>query len=340
VECIRVLSHTLKLYREQGDDLQVAVVLRELGWVNCQTGLCKEGIELEKEALEIFERLGTAAGQGDCLNLLASLLWSDEQFNAAEEAASLAINLSSEQGDQFQVCESHRVLGKIYRSKGEREKAIYHFEAVLGIASSFNWRDQLFWVHHALALLALDQNKLDDAQAHIERAKVHTDNDPYSLGYTMMLQAGFWYRRYRLEEAKSEVLRAVQVFEKLGAAEALERCSGYLQQLEQEINDPVALYFDGEILENVLLPTPTDSLSSQVLDGIILQVYSDVSFVSDVALGKSWPNTTSRASERISSSSSPRSSPHSGWRSLLFSYLELFFSMPVGFLYSSVPLFF
>jgi len=240
VECIRVLSHTLKLYREQGDDLQVAVVLRELGWVNYQTGLYKEGIELEKEALEIFERLGTATEQGDCLNCLARLLCSDEQFDAAEEAASRAINLFSEQGEQFQVCQSHRVLGDIYRSKGEREKAIYHFEAVLGIAASSNWHFELFLVHQALALLAFDQAKFDDVQAHIERAKVHAVDNAYSLGRIMMLQASLWCGRHQFKEARSELLRAAQVFEKLGAMQDLEGCRQIIGLIEEEMNNLVA----------------------------------------------------------------------------------------------------
>ena len=232
VECKRVLSYALKLCRERGDDVWAAIVLRELSTVNHRTGLYGEGIESAKEALEIFEWLEYTAGQAECLDLLASLLCSDKQFNAAEEAASRAINLFSEQGNQYQVCGSHRVLGDIYRSKGERDKAIHHFEAALEIASSFNWHFELIQVHCSLAWLSFDQDKFDDAHAHIERAKVHADNDPYSLGHMMLLQACFWYRRHQLEEAKSEVLRAVQVFEKLGAAEDLERCRGYLQELE------------------------------------------------------------------------------------------------------------
>ena len=49
------------------------------------------------------------------------------------------------------VCESHRFLGDVYSSKGEREKDIHHFEAALKIASPFNWNDQPFWIYHSLA---------------------------------------------------------------------------------------------------------------------------------------------------------------------------------------------
>jgi len=239
MECKRVLSHALKIWREREDDLQVAVVLRGLSGINRRMCLNKEGIELSKEALEIFKRLGKAVGQAHCLDSLAWLLLEDKQLDAAEEAASRAINLFSEQGNQFQICQSHRVLGEIYRSKGEEEKAIYHFEATLGIASSFNWHHSLFWVLHALARLSFDRGKFDEAHAHVERAKVHVVNSAYPLGRAMELQAGFWYRQRRFEEARSEVLRAAEGFGKLGAASDLERCRELLQRIEREIENPV-----------------------------------------------------------------------------------------------------
>ena len=82
-------------------------------------GLLKEGIQLAKEALEISERLSHTAGQAQSWIQLAWLLWRDNQLDVAEQAASRAVGLLPEKGDQFQVCGSHRVLDKIYRSKDE-----------------------------------------------------------------------------------------------------------------------------------------------------------------------------------------------------------------------------
>jgi hypothetical protein len=36
------------------------------------------------------------------------------------------------------VCRSHRILGSIYRCKGEEEKAVQHFDTPLCIASPFS----------------------------------------------------------------------------------------------------------------------------------------------------------------------------------------------------------
>jgi len=251
VEYKRLLVHALKLYRERGGDHWVSQVLRLLSDANLELGLYKEGIQQAEEAMEIDKRLGDVVGQARCLKNLAWLLYKDGQLDAAEKAALRAINLVPENGDQFPVSECHRILGTIYQSQGTREKAIHHFETALGIASSFSWHEQLFLTHSSLAELFLDDGRFDDASAHIEQAKSHTVDSAYNLGSTILLQARLWYRQRRFDEAKSEVLRAVEVFEKLGAAQGLERCKEVLRDADEEINN-------GKLLETVLLPVCID----------------------------------------------------------------------------------
>ena len=240
VERKHLLTHALELWRERGDDHWVARALGDLSDANRLLDLPEEGIQQAKEASEIFERLGDTVGQARCLVDLAQLLLGDKQLDAAEEAPFHAIDLLSERDEQFSVCQCHRVLGDVYCSKGEAKKAVNHFEVALGIASSFNWHDELFWIHHSLAELFSDQGMFNDAHAHIERAKSHAVDNTYYLGRAMHLQANVWYQQDRLEQAKSEGLRAAGVFEKLGAAQDLMRCRELLQWIDEEMNGPVA----------------------------------------------------------------------------------------------------
>jgi len=235
----RVLVHALKLWRERGDDLHVARTLGALSDANRQLGLYKEGIQQAKEVLEIYKWLGSTSGQALSLQILGRLLCDDNQLDAAEEAAYQAINLSDKK-DQFPVCDYHSLLGSIYRSKGRAGKAIGHFEAALGIASPLSWHDQLFWTHHSLAELFLDEQQYNDAHAHIERAKLHVDKDTQRLGYAMELEARFWYHQGRFREAKSALLRAADVFEELGNTQQFEACGTTLRNIEKAMNKPVA----------------------------------------------------------------------------------------------------
>ena len=257
VESKRLLTHTLKLSRERGDDVQVALRLGGLSDANRNLDLYKEGIQQGKEALEIFERLGDTAKQAECLVGLAHVLYADDQLDAAEEAAFRAIDLLQEEGDQLLVCLGHRVLGQIYRSKGNVEKAIYHCGVALDIASSLNVDDQLFWVHYSLAELFFWEGRLNDAHTHIENAKSHTTSGTYNLGRAMALQAEFWYDQGMYEKARSEASHAVGVFEKLGATQDLGECRRTLVWSDLKLQRPVVSDksdVDGGSLETPPLP--------------------------------------------------------------------------------------
>ena len=121
----------------------------------------------------------------------------------------------------------------VYYTKGEKEKAIHHFDIALAIASSFNWSNQLFLVHWYLALLFLDDGEFDNANAHLEQAKPHVINNTHNHGLTMETQALVWFEQRRFEGARSEALGALEIFEKLGAERDIKLCRGTLQNIDE-----------------------------------------------------------------------------------------------------------
>ena len=56
----------------------------------------------------------------------------------------------------------------------------------------------------------------------------------------MEIQAWIWYKQHRLEEAKSEALRAADVYEKFGTVERVEDCRKLLRGIERGLGAPVA----------------------------------------------------------------------------------------------------
>ena len=239
-ECKRHLSQALKIERGRGRDRQVSQLLYDLSQANRLLGLLQEGIQQVKESLEIEKQLGDTTGQAISLVRLAFLLEEDKQFDAAEEAATSVLNLTPGEGNQFQVCQSHRILGEVYQSKGELEKAIHHFNMALGIASSSDWHDELFWVHHALADLSCDESQFDDAYSHLEHAKSHAVNDSYEMGRAVGLQAEILCIQLRFEEARVEAQRARDIYEKLGAAKNVEDCRELLRDIRVELDSSLA----------------------------------------------------------------------------------------------------
>ena len=231
VESKRLLSHSLKLRREGGSDFWVAATLRDLGHANWRMDLHKEGIQQAEEASEIFKRLGKVVEEASSLIHLAWLLWSAGQLDAAEETGSRAINLLPEKGEEELVCQAHGVLSTTYQFKGKTKKAIRHLETALGVASSLNMVHELFWTNYSLVMLFTLEGKFEDTQTHLDHLRVHVANDPYRSARAMGLQAWFWDQQGRFEEARSEALRALDVFEKLGATHDAELTREFLQKI-------------------------------------------------------------------------------------------------------------
>ena len=227
-----LLTHALGVWRGRGDDLWIARALRELSDANRQMRLFKEGIQMAKEALEIVGRLGEMGSQGQCLENLARSYHGDGQLDAAEEAAFRMADIFSKEGDQYRVCGAHRLLGLVYNSKGERGKAIHHFEVALGLASSSDWHNELYRIHSGFAELLLDEGKFEQTQAHVEHAKTYAFGHSYHLADATRLQAKLWYKQGRFEEAKYEALRAANVYEKLEVVRPLARCRELLRKIE------------------------------------------------------------------------------------------------------------
>ena len=191
---------------------------------------------MAKEGSEIFERLGEVVEKAWALARLGWVLYYDDQLASVKGAVSHAIDLLSVRDEQFCLCECHHLLGNIYRSEDDAVKAFEHFEVALGIASCFNWLSFLFGVHFDLARLFLDQPRFDDAYAHIQHAKslAVSNHASYVLARTMLLLAQFLHRQKRFEEAKMDALRAVELFETLGAISDAEDVRCLLRQVDHK----------------------------------------------------------------------------------------------------------
>ena len=217
VESSRLCTSALKLSRDRGDLHQVAVTLETLSCTKQIMRLSTEAIQLAAEALDIFEKLKDTAQQACCLSALALALLEDDQVDTAEKTACRAITLLSQNTKPSIVYRCHKTLGQIYGFKSDFEKATEHFEVALGIATSHNWHNEVFWAHHSLVLVFVEEGRFDGANSHLVLAKLHAVNNVINLAHAIALQAIIFYHQHGFEEARSEWSCAVEAFEKLGA---------------------------------------------------------------------------------------------------------------------------
>jgi len=240
-ESRRFRIRTIKLWRAQGNDHEVAKTLKSLASVNMELLRMEEGILLAEEALRIYEKLNDKVGQVDCLHRLALLLVNSSQVDAAEKATSRMINLSLDGPSQAQLYDRYTILGHICACKGEVEAAIGHIKKALGIASSLLSQDKQVWILRYLLRLFLEEDRFDDAEVYVEQLKLHAANDPLNLGMAMEAQARIWRHQGRLEEAKSELLRATSLSEKIGvSADIMESLKLMLHRIEGEMDERAA----------------------------------------------------------------------------------------------------
>ena len=237
-ESKRLRTLTIKLWRERGNDHEVAKTLKSLASVNLELDHEAEGISQAEEALEIYEKLDDRVGQADSLHRLALLHVGDGHVDAAEEAAS---RISLVRPSQAQLYNRHAILAQICSCKGETEAAIGHFTKALGIASSLFSQDKQAYVLRCLSHLLVDENRFDDAEVYLKQLKLHAVNDPLHLGVVMAMQATVLYSQDQFEEARSELSRAIDLYEKIGVSEPyMVGIREGLQEVEKEINKRAA----------------------------------------------------------------------------------------------------
>jgi hypothetical protein len=79
----------------------------------------------------------------------------------------------------------------------------------------------------------------------------------FHLARVTGLQAWIRYKQHRFEAAKSETLRAADIYKKFGVADGMESCRILLQEIEKELSTAVASGqsdFDCELSKILLLP--------------------------------------------------------------------------------------
>ena len=148
VERKRLLTLVSELSRERGDDHRLAQALIYLSQVHLNMGLYEEGIRLAKEASEVSERLGDVVEQASAVTKLGWLFY---------------YRRSSIPRYRSPIGETNNTTSVTVTASLARyivPRTIRRSPSALGIASSFNGLNLLFWTRFDLAELFVDQVSL------------------------------------------------------------------------------------------------------------------------------------------------------------------------------------
>jgi hypothetical protein len=81
--------------------------------------------------------------------------------------------------------------------------------------------------------LSSNEGRFNDAHAHIERARSYAVSNSYLLARASLLQARSWDRQHMFQEAESEALHALDVFEELGATTFAVDARQFLEEIDR-----------------------------------------------------------------------------------------------------------
>jgi len=121
------------------------------------------------EALTLHRRLGNAWGEGNALIVLCVAFIEEGDFERAQQLAEEAVGLFRRLGDDFFEVAATRTLAFAYYSGGDPARARELHEANLSRARAGGMKETEAGTLGSLAIIALDQGRVDDALALVRK---------------------------------------------------------------------------------------------------------------------------------------------------------------------------
>lgn len=233
-ESKRLRLHVIGLLKQRGDIFNATCTLLELADMNRVLGNYREGLTQAEEVLSTFRQSQNRLWEGRCLKVLAFLLNDSGQLDKAAQSAYQAIDLLSKEGDQLYVCKCNRVLGDVLYKSYQYQEAATHLDAAEATASLLGNRHEQFWVGSTMARLLFGKGDHDEAERCIDKMKGHAVElqNHRLLGRAMLLQARLWLAAGKHGAARSEVLLAMEEYEKIGADPGV--CRRLIDQIDEQ----------------------------------------------------------------------------------------------------------
>ncbi len=122
-EARRIYKEALEIFNRLGSSLSMAICLDRLGKVAQDQGKTEEARQLYRESLSISERLGSEKSVARTLNNFGKLAQDENDYEEAGRCYGASLEISKRLGDQQGIAIVLRQLGLIAKSKGEREEA-------------------------------------------------------------------------------------------------------------------------------------------------------------------------------------------------------------------------
>ncbi len=125
---IPYFQQAVDYHRSTDNQLELSIALYGLGRANKNVGKTQLGNQQLQESLDISRTINDEQGVAYALKELAPMHIDAGQLDTAEAMLQEAIQLFSRSENQFMLFDSHKTLGQLFLSKSDPEQAQHHIE--------------------------------------------------------------------------------------------------------------------------------------------------------------------------------------------------------------------
>lgn len=185
---IELLLKASLFYEELRDSISLADTFNNMGNIYKALELPKEAKVSYKKAIEI-KRKNKLKNLASSLNNLAFTHIDVKEIDSAITILKESEEESKRQNDDRSLAGVHIALGKIYLDKENYKKSKEHYEASMLIGGKIEFDSRYVIIQHALAHIAINTQKWDDAEIYLNNARLKSKK----LNFNKHLLANYDY---------------------------------------------------------------------------------------------------------------------------------------------------
>ncbi len=221
------MEEALKIFREHGDDFQVAHTLYHLAYIPHFAGDMKQAKSAYEQSLDMYRRINDAWGIGGCLHCIAHVA---EQQGSAEASRNLfdeSLSYLKTSGDRWSLYHPVGDSGRLLLNEGKLKEAREIYEESI---QTFEELGNRSWVSSSLRQLA----KICQLQGDFEKARQYAEegvaiskaiNDLIELPWNQLRIGLLQWSLEEFAQAHQSILSGMAVSEKM----LTERDAAYLK---------------------------------------------------------------------------------------------------------------
>jgi signal transduction histidine kinase len=196
VEALNHMFDALKLYREIGDNVQIANSLNDISIIYANSGDFKNSLNYFKQALEIFRQTGDEKGESYALNNIGIIYQEMKDEASAKDYFIQSLNIKIKRKDLYGISRGYTNLGSI----AENNKA---------------WDEAMRYYEKADSIYLLTNDKQVQGPNNLAMARVKQNEGKFA-------------------EARKLALRAFEISKEINELSTMSRCSKFIAELDEK----------------------------------------------------------------------------------------------------------